>query len=65
MTHTRKLNESEGEFTETVHTLQKCRSCKGQNVTCRTWESSDGAYEDYRYDCADCGFFWWIDGIDS
>jgi hypothetical protein len=36
----------------------------GQLVRVRTWESHDGAYEDYQYRCA-AGHEWWIDGIDS
>lgn len=36
----------------------------GAKVQYRSWESSDGAYEDYQYRC-DNGHTWWIDGIDS
>lgn len=36
----------------------------GAKVEVRCWESSDGAYEDYQYRCAN-GHTWWIDGIDS
>jgi hypothetical protein len=39
---------------------QRC----GQPVRVRTWESHDGAYEDYQYRCAG-GHEWWIDGIDA
>lgn len=38
-------------------------SC-GAAVQWRTWESHDGAYEDYQYRCAN-GHTWWVDGIDS
>ena len=43
----------------------RCRKCGSTRVGYRTWESSDGAYEDYNYKCYDCGASWWIDGIDS
>lgn len=45
---------------------RKCTKCghTGQ-VTCSVHESSDGAYEDWRYTCQACGHVWWIDGIDS
>src|SRR5262245_31211980 len=33
-------------------------------VKCRSWESHDGAYEDYQYRC-EKGHVWWVDGIDA
>ena len=36
----------------------------GAPVQYRLWESSDGAYEDHQYRCAN-GHTWWIDGPDS
>lgn len=65
MTHMGPMSESEGEFSFTHATNTPCRKCGGHNVTYRIWESSDGAYEDYKYTCADCGHVWWVDGIDS
>jgi len=65
MTHMRPMSESEGEFTSTHRHAATCRKCKSENVTCKTWESSDGAYEDYKYTCQDCGHVWWVDGIDA
>lgn len=44
-------------------TCPKC-NVKG-SVARRTWESSDGAYEDDKYTCIACGHVWWVEGIDS
>jgi hypothetical protein len=65
MTTSRKFSEDEGEFTSTAHHAAQCRQCGSDNVTCKTWESSDGGYEDYKYICQDCGHIWWVDGIDA
>lgn len=65
MTHMRPMDESEGEFTNEFHSGFPCRQCGGGGVMCQTWESSDGAYEDYKYTCADCHAVWWVDGIDA
>jgi RecJ-like exonuclease len=64
--HTKPMAESEGKFDpQQPEPNVTCRKCgvKGQ-VTCRTWNSSCGGYEDYKYTCA-CGYVWWADGIDS
>lgn len=66
MTHTRRMADDEGEFggwTMEPHT--PCRQCPATAVEYRTWESSDGAYEDYQYRCRRCGATWWVDGIDA
>lgn len=63
MTHTRSMADSEGDFDPWELHPDPCRQC-GAVVHCRTWESSDGAYEDEQYRCAN-GHIWWIDGIDS
>lgn len=65
MTHMRPMDESEGRFTQVGHSDRLCRQCGGHNVKCQTWESNDGAYEDYKYVCGDCGHVWWVDGIDT
>jgi hypothetical protein len=51
----------------TVHMLRDeghVQMVCGAAVQYRSWESSDGAYEDYQFRCAR-GHMWWIDGIDS
>lgn len=56
----------DGEFTKgPFNAARPCQSCKGERVTFQIWESADGAYEDEKYTCQDCGETWWIDGIDS
>jgi hypothetical protein len=65
MTTNRQFANHEGEFKPIETCVTPCRKCGKENVRCESWESSDGAYEDYRYTCADCGHVWWIDGIDS
>ena len=64
--HTGPMSESQGKFDEPKETGRKCPECGGR-MTCQTWESSDGAYEDYKYKCADpkCGHVHWVEGIDS
>jgi hypothetical protein len=69
MTHTRQMSDSEGEFNPWRDTERRCeravegKPC-GESMKVRTWESSDGAFEDYQYRCA-VGHVMWIDGIDS
>lgn len=66
MTHTGPMPESAGEFNQWIACSDtKCRKCRSTNVHYRLWESSDGAFEDYKYECLDCGHIWWIEGIDS
>jgi hypothetical protein len=65
MTHMRPMSESEGKFTNTKYNVCECRKCKGTNVKCQRWESSDGAYEDWKYVCDDCGRVWWVEGADA
>jgi transposase-like protein len=43
----------------------RCIKCNTKELTVRTVESSDGAFEDYQYKCEACGYTWWVDGIDS
>ncbi len=59
------VSELTGKLSKTEKSYRKCRKCDGKNVTSQEWESSDGAHEDYKYTCGDCGYVWWIDGIDS
>ena len=56
----------DGDFTAGWTTCDAaCPNCSSRNTEYRTWESSDGGWEDYKYHCKDCGTTWWIDGIDS
>jgi hypothetical protein len=66
MTHMRTYSEMEGTFGPEEPAESPCRSsnCPGP-VTCRCWESADGAYEDWKYTCKACGRSWWVEGIDS
>ena len=71
MTTSRKFADSEGDFANWKDVPEPCRRIVSQgNPPCgakvqyRSWESSDGAYEDYQYRC-EAGHTWWIDGIDS
>jgi len=64
MTTARQFEDHEGTFEEWKPDSEPCRKCGG-HVKYRVWESSDGAYEDYKYRCDDCGHSWWVDGIDS
>lgn len=65
--HSKPMSELEGEFSKPEIKMYVCRKCKQKTATCRSWESSDGAYEDYKYECTnkDCNYYWWIEGIDS
>lgn len=47
-------------------TDRTCRRCKRTgHVTVRTWESSDGAYDDEECTCTACGLRWWVEGPDA
>jgi hypothetical protein len=73
VTTNRQFDDSEGDFGQWQDYPQACnrpiligianKLC-GAKVQVRSWESSDGAYTDYQYRCAN-GHTWWIDGIDS
>lgn len=62
--HTRKMSDSEGAFAGWEPSDRPCPKCGSELTQHRTWESSDGAYEDSHYRCV-CGHTWWVDGIDS
>lgn len=63
--HTKPMADSEGVFNATDVLKSKCGKCGQVEVTCQTWESSCGGYEDYKYTCGACGHVRWVDGIDS
>ncbi len=65
MTTNRQFSDDEGKFTSWQVASQPCRHCRHEPVMYRVWESSDGGYEDYQYQCSLCKRIWWIDGIDS
>lgn len=65
MTHFGPMPDSAGDFSEPQATDTHCRKCDSATVTVQTWESHDGAYTDYRYECAACGHHWWIEGPDA
>lgn len=64
--HTKPMSESEGTLSTPVEAKRKCPKCGGP-MTCETWESSCGGYEDYKYTCSapTCKHVVWVDGIDS
>jgi hypothetical protein len=65
MTTNRQFDDSEGTFGAWQETDRHCHepTCNAP-VKYRVWESSDGAYEDLSFRCAN-GHRWWVDGIDS
>lgn len=66
MTHTGPLPESAGEFTSAEIVTVWCERCKqSRSHRLQVWESSDGAYEDEKYTCLECGRVHWVDGCDS
>ena len=42
-----------------------CPKCNTHEVKYYIWESSCGGYEDVKYNCTNCHYTWWVDGIDS
>ena len=42
-----------------------CGKCNGPRIVFRTHESSCGGYNDDELKCLDCGYLWWIDGVDA
>lgn len=65
MTTSRRFEDDEGEFKHWLASKTPCRYCGSPFVQFRVWESHDGGYEDYQYQCAECQRVWWVDGIDS
>jgi hypothetical protein len=65
MSFTPAMADSEGTFAVPTKAATPCRKCKGENVSENEWDSSCGGWTDYKYTCADCGYFWWVEGIDS
>lgn len=63
MTHMRQMDESEGVAGAARPSDRVCSTCY-EPMTVQTWESSDGAFEDFKYTCAN-GHVEWVDGIDS
>jgi hypothetical protein len=66
MTHTGTLAESAGVFRDSIEVERRCATCclvTRHRAQC--WESSDGAYEDYKYTCLICGRVHWVDGDDG
>lgn len=59
------VEESDGALQSPQPSTTLCPKCQHGNVTYQVWESSDGAYEDYKYTCPTCAHVWWVDGIDS
>ena len=43
----------------------KCPKCKQLGVIETPWDSDDGAYTDYHYECKTCHHMWWVDGPDA
>lgn len=64
--HTKAVQDSEGVFSKPETTSVRCRTkdCPGP-VTCKTWESSCGGFEDDRCECTTCRRVWWVEGPDA
>lgn len=66
MTHFGPLAESDGTFSGYSRTDKHCPQCaRNDHVYFRVWESSDGAYEDLKFECRSCGHHWWVEGADA
>jgi hypothetical protein len=68
VTHMKEMSEDEGTFSNEKMADCACRKCKKTNVVVeKKWSSSDGGYEDYKYECQnpECRHVWWIEGPDS
>lgn len=61
----RLMEDSEGTFSAETSTRISCRKCRAYAVFYSTWESNCGGYEDDKYECKACGFYWWVDGPDA
>ena len=65
MTHTGHMKESDGTLGEWKKSSHPCPKCGSDEHYYRSWESSDGAYEDEKHHCFACGDTQWIDGPDA
>ena len=43
----------------------RCRACQSDRVYYREWESDDGGYTDWQYECRSCERIWWVEGSDG
>ena len=64
--HTQLMQDNDGNFSKwKLCKDRKCSQCGSQSVKYREWDFLCGGYTDYNYCCQDCGYSWWIDGIDA
>jgi transposase-like protein len=63
--HTKTMSDSDGSFSGWEKTKRNCPRCEKQEVFYRVWESDCGGFEDEKYKCKACGYYWWVDGPDS
>jgi len=65
MTTNKQYHDVDGTFETSGMSENPCRSCGSDQVKYQEWDSSDGAYTDYKYTCMSCGACWWVDGTDA
>lgn len=59
------LRTDEWKPTKLENPTFKCTECGSDDVYYRIHNSSCGGYEDYCYDCHNCGKIWWIESSDA
>ena len=60
------MEDNQGDFDPEVKVDRICPKCSStSNIYLRVWHSHCGGFEDCRFDCKDCGKYWWVDGSDS
>jgi hypothetical protein len=57
------MRETDGTLSPPEPGGRTCSTCH-EPMTVQTWESNDGAFEDFKYTCPN-GHVEWVDGIDS
>lgn len=63
--HTKPIPETQGDLSTEKPIDRPCRRCGERTVVLQVWSSHDGAYDDEKYTCKNCGHHWWVEGPDA
>jgi len=62
--HIQPVSDLDGKFGAPRSCDNKCPKCNSP-MTMSIWTSDCGGFEDEKYDCNNCGHYFWFEGPDS